>query len=136
MREWHNYGDVGFLSEGGSMVRKAWDDEEIRMFPLLGEEYEVLMLAPLTENEVLTGIKLINIADYVNDDTIERFAGEMPGDPMLLAASWAEYYGFEPGIDTAPKQSGMYSQRIDFIVSKADAERWLYEIGVPKEYIK
>lgn len=38
MRAWRNYGDVHYLSEGGSMVRPAWENDELKKYPSLASE--------------------------------------------------------------------------------------------------
>ena len=136
MSSWKNYGDVNFLSEGGCMVRHAWSEEERQQYPSLEDEYDVLMLVPSFEEEdmVYAALKVVCIGDCDTEGLTSVF-GTLPEDPMLLAAYNAVYTGFEPGIDRAYRQRGMYSTNEDMLISSEEARAWLKELEVPEELI-
>lgn len=133
-RQWKNFGDVDFLHEGGSMVRKAWNDEDIRKHPSLGSMYEVLQYArvPAEGDKMMCAMKLVDIDDYRDDkDAMTSFFGSLPDDPMLYAAYCAEYTGIEPGVDRAYRQRGMYAVTPEYFLTTEDALAWLVELRVP-----
>ena len=139
MREWRNFGDISFLSEGGTMVRPAWDDETRKEFPNLAHSYECLCFTRTDDDEVLAFQKQIDTNDFRDAekvDAIERLFGEVPEDEFLFAAYCAELDGFEPGVDSAYDQKGMYATQDEYLLTLERAEKWLRELGVPDEYIK
>ena len=138
MRKWENYGDVNFLTYGGSLIRPAWTDEELTEHPSLKNQYEVLMLSRLAESEtnVFIGLKVVDTDDYEDkrEEISEMYDVWSVDDPLLFAVSCAEYTGLEPSVDTAYRQK-MYSTEKDFVIDEADAAEWLRELGVPEEWI-
>lgn len=139
MREWRNFGDISFLSEGGTMVRPAWDEDTCKEFPRLAHQYECLCFTRVSDDEVLAFKKQIDTEDFRGPgkiDDIEHIFGEVPDDEWLFAAYCAEYAGFEVGVDTAYEQAGMYASMEEYSLTLEKAEKWLRELGVPEEYIK
>ena len=139
MRKWENYGDVNFLTYGGSLIRPAWDEKVLADHPALKNQYEVLILTrnPDDECTVLAGIKQIDTGDYEDRrEEISKIYGlTSDEDDLLFAVSCAEYIGLEPGLDTACGQRGMYSSADDFIMDEDGVAEWLKEMEVPEEWI-
>lgn len=138
-KEWKNFGDISFLSEGCSMVRPAWDESVLKQHPTLSSCYNVLLLSPIPDKEgyVFTGMKSIDVSNYRNsphENSIKSFFGHVPEDDNLFAAYCAEYLGIECGVD-ATYMGGMYPSNDAYIISFDDAKKWLRDLEVPEEWI-
>ena len=139
MREWRNFGDVSFLSEGGTMVRLAWDEDTRKECPSLANQYECLCFTRVGDDDVLAFKKQIDTNDFRSPeklDSMESIFGEIPEDEYMFAAYCAELDGFEPSVDSAYEQAGMYASMDEYSLTLEKAEAWLRELNVPEEYIK
>ena len=137
MRSWENYGDVNYLEHDGSLVRHAYSEDDVRKYPALANEYEVLMLTPDPDREgmVFAGIKRMCPEDWGdNYEVIESVMGEMPENEAGKAVYIAEYIGLEPGLDAAPAQA-QYPTADMYHVSREEAKVWLLENNVPEEWL-
>ena len=127
MANWYNFGDVNFLEHGGTMVRRAYDDDHIKKYPSFRDEFQAFCLhrIPEDEHKVFVYLKNICLSDWDDEkEKIIEFEGVEPSNDYDWARAIAEYIGNEPSLDEA-YNGHMYPQAEDYIITETEAKEWL-----------
>lgn len=132
--EWENYGDVNFFDYGGTMIKRAGDDE-----------FEYFHLIVDGEDKYAFHGTLMFLSDYVDDLNKEaRDYGYKNGrewldkDPEFAASYLLENYGYGV-LEFSPTNHdglGAYSLNYaDFLLTDEQLSDFMREVAIPEEYI-
>ena len=130
VKEWHNYGDVGFLDEGGVQVKSTEREGT----------FDVVMVIPHPEDDTkaFAGHTTIDVSDYREDESVMERAREAWGDAEIsdeeLAAIAVESNGLIEMSMTAFNENGAqagYAMSLEaYEVDKLTLARGLEELGI------
>lgn len=130
VKEWHNYGDVGFLDEGGVQVKSTEREGT----------FDVVMVIPHPEDDTkaFAGHTTIDVSDYREDESVMERAREAWGNAEIsdeeLAAIAAENGGLIEMSMTAFNENGAqagYAMSLEaYEVDKLTLARGLEEMGI------
>lgn len=138
--KWVNEGDVNFLVYGGSLVRHHWDEEEIKTYPTLQNQYDVFYYDPDQGIAALCLVDLDDLSCEMFDDIKytngleNETANPWANCPERLAVEWVEYCG--PGAFSNSSFKSQYPFELeDYLISEEELEKWLNDLEVKSEVI-
>lgn len=146
--EWHNYGDVNFMEEGGCLVKEDEYEDCFHVISLTTSipDYKGKFKKPMIIAECYVDLSGWLKPEYSNRKEINDFAGYDENyipheldEKMSYCIDLINYYGIQEFVSDFPAETacscyGFTWNRI--IVGKTIAQRFMKEHGVPAKFRK